>query len=499
MTVTRLPSTRPDPVPHVLHEGFWAAFGERPFLADVTFVATQGEVAVVMGPSGVGKTVNQGFAFGLIDPAEGWTVSGTTGGAAGIGALVFQQGGGLGHLSVRQNLLLVTRDEASVDRLLGEDRFNLKPDRLASQLSGGEKRRLAASVAAAAGKRLLWMDEPAAGLDIEQVEKLGTELRSLARRDDVAIVVTTHRADFAAAIADRILYQSFDGSLSEVTSPGGRWRAGDGPELDAALRRRLAAEGPRPDGGRRRRRRLLPLVDAAAVAVDGVASVVPIAAPDSPGARPTFLRSLRLAAWEGAFFYPLIGLIFGGIFLLVFLLTLPMISTARLLVEFGPTVVIRLSPAFAAILVGSRAGSAIAAWVGQWSAARLITFFELAGTDVRRRLLGPVWLGLAVSGPVATGTFALAVTSVFAGYLTVTGEGSIGALLGNFEAGAVALAAAKTAGFGAAVASVTVASAAAPKDDPTEVASAITRGIVGSAVAVMAVELVVLCIQLVTA
>jgi ABC-type transporter Mla maintaining outer membrane lipid asymmetry permease subunit MlaE len=215
-------------------------------------------------------------------------------------------------------------------------------------------------------------------------------------------------------------------------------------------------------------------------------------------ARRTFVHVFRLTAIESGFFAPFIGFIFGAIFLLIFELSFAFISTGRILVEFGPTIVLRLSPGFAAILVAASSGSTLSSWIGQMTANRQLDALSVLGVRIHTRIIGPSWVGMALSGVLGTFAFAFALTSVFAAYLWFSGEGRAMALLPRFAFQDTGAALAKTTLFGMLIASVIVTCAVEPKRDASEVASAVTRGTIRASIAVMLLELVILSVQFIT-
>ena len=465
--------------------------GGRRLLAGGTLEAQPGEVTVLMGPSGVGKSILADVIFGIEDGRAGGgleVTNGARGEAPDRGALVFQHGGGLPHLTVGQNVTLAGTDREHTRRTL--EALPLRDDQQTASLSGGQHRRLATARALVARRNLLWLDEPAAGLDVTGVDDLVEQLEVTAREDGVAIVVTTHRAELAVAVADRLVFLGYDGHLQSIEPV---------PEsavaLESTLRDRIRALGRPAIEGAPIRQRPLGLGPWLDLGVAGIGSVPRLLFGEASEDRITFRRAFRLAGIEGRSFYPFVGLIFGFIFVLIFKMALTFVSTGRVLVEFGPTVVLRLSPALSAILIAARAGSAISAWVGQMTQSRQLDAVKVLGVSVERRIAAPIWAGLTLAGALGTLSFALALVVVFAGYLLASGEGHPLALLMAFEPSAIAVTSLKAIGFSALVASVTVACALEPKHEPAEVASGITRGIVLSAVTVMLLELAILAVQ----
>ncbi len=481
--------------------------GRRCLLSGVSLRVERGRVTVLMGPSGVGKSILADVMFGLQPTRHDkqLNISGDLGSASAEGALVFQSGGGLPHLKVSENLHLVRPSAGAITQLLKD--FRLDPGQAAPTLSGGQNRQLATARALLAERSLLWLDEPAAGLDVTKVDELCRQLQAHASQHNIAVVVTTHRAEFAVAVADQLLFLGFGGKLVTVEPPavsegrteqGQGWQAGQAETLETHLRTLIRPEQQPQAGVQSRRRYPLDLWGWIERILTGLYSVLVLFGWRERGARCTLAHAFRLAAIESGFFAPFIGFIFGAIFLLIFELSFAFISTGRILVEFGPTIVLRLSPGFAAILVAASAGSTLSSWIGQMTANRQLDALRVLGVRVDTRIVGPAWVGMALAGVLGTFAFALALTSVFVAYLWLSGDGSMMALLQRFTIRDTGPALAKTTLFGMLIASVIVTCAVEPKRDASEVASAVTRGTIRASIAVMLLELVILTVQFLT-
>jgi ABC-type multidrug transport system ATPase subunit/ABC-type transporter Mla maintaining outer membrane lipid asymmetry permease subunit MlaE len=481
--------------------------GRRCLLSHVSLQVERGQVTVLMGPSGVGKSILADVLFGLQPSRHDHqlNVAGHLGSASDDGALVFQSGGGLPHLNVGENLHLVRPNTGAIAQLLKD--FQLEPGQSASTLSGGQNRQLATARALLAERSLLWLDEPAAGLDVTKVDELCRQLQAHASQHHIAVVVTTHRAEFAVSVADRILFLGFNGQLMVVDPPAfaqGRalrrsgWGAGQADALETRLRTLITPPRHPQVSVPSRRRHPLALWSWIESLWTGLCSILVLFGWRERESRCTFAHAFRLAAIESGFFTPFIGCIFGAIFLLIFELSFAFISTGRILVEFGSTIVLRLSPGFAAILVAASSGATLSSWIGQMTANRQLDALRVLGVRVHTRISGPAWVGMALSGVLGTLTFAGALTSIFVAYLWLSGDGSVMTLLQQFTARDTGAALAKTTLFGMLIASVIVTCAVEPKRDAGEVASAVTRGTIRASIAVMLLELVILSVQFLT-
>ena len=414
------------------------------------------------------------------------------------GRWFFSPAAALPHLNVGENLRLVRPRASAIDQLLKD--FHLEARQPAPTLSGGQNRQLATARALLAERHLLWLDEPAAGLDVTKVDELCRQLQTHARQHDIAVVVTTHRAEFAVAVADRLFFLGFGGKLVDVEPPlpDAGWQAGQAEVLEVRLRDLITAPQQAQASAPSRRRHALNLWGWIESIWTGLFSPLTLLGWREREARRTFSTPFTWPPLRAAFFAPFIGVIFGAIFLLIFELSFTFISTGRVLVEFGPTIVLRLSPGFAAILVAASSGSTLSSWVGQMTANRQLDALSVLGAPVRKRIAGPAWLGMALAGVLGTFAFALTLTAVFAAYLWFSGDGGVTALLQRFTWDNSGAALGKTALFGMLIASVIMTCATEPKRDASDVASAVTRGTIRASIAVMLLELVILAVQFVT-
>jgi ABC-2 type transport system ATP-binding protein len=197
----------------------------------------QGETLALLGPNGAGKTTTIECCEGYLTPDEGSVRVLGLDPIADARALrpqvgIMLQGGGL-YPHVRPEEALHTfaafhRDPDDPDRLLGElglDRVRRSRYR---QLSGGEQQRLALALALVGRPRVLFLDEPTAGLD-PVARRTTWELLKERTLDGTTIVVTTHLLEEAAAVADRVAIMD-RGRLIALGTPD-ELTAGDGGVL----------------------------------------------------------------------------------------------------------------------------------------------------------------------------------------------------------------------------------------------------------------------------
>jgi phospholipid/cholesterol/gamma-HCH transport system ATP-binding protein len=195
------------------------SYAGTPVLHDISFDVLPGEIFVIMGPSGSGKSVLLRLIAGLESPTTGSiTVDGQdpcleeTRDRVRL-ALVFQAGALFNSLSVYDNLALYPRehrsgDEASIRQkvmhalkiLSVEDAVNKFP----SELSGGMKKRVSIARALVMEPQLLLYDEPTSELDPVMGATITEIIATLKNEYSVTSIVVTHDRSLALTISNRV-------------------------------------------------------------------------------------------------------------------------------------------------------------------------------------------------------------------------------------------------------------------------------------------------------
>ncbi|MDO8420174.1 MAG: urea ABC transporter ATP-binding subunit UrtE [Rubrivivax sp.] len=193
-------------------------YGGSHILRNLAFEAKLGEVTVVLGRNGVGKTTLLKSLMGVVPVKTGRvTLDGVDITRAtpyervkrGIGYV--PQGREIfGRLTVEDNLRMGLATQPGGTAIPAE-LFELFPvleqmiHRRGGDLSGGQQQQLAIARALAAGPKLLMLDEPTEGIQPSIIKDIGRVIRMLADRKTMAIVLVEQYYDFAAELADQYL------------------------------------------------------------------------------------------------------------------------------------------------------------------------------------------------------------------------------------------------------------------------------------------------------
>jgi glutamate transport system ATP-binding protein len=211
------------------------SFGDLQVLRDVSLSMERGEVLVVVGPSGGGKstlcrTINRLEPIDsgriLFDgkplPAEGRELARHR---ADVG-MVFQSFNLFAHKTILQNITLgpvnvrktpKAQAETQAMDLLARVGIQNQAHKYPAQLSGGQQQRAAIARALAMQPRLMLFDEPTSALDPEMVSEVLDVMTRLAE-DGMTMIVVTHEMGFARNAANRVAFMA-DGQIVEIGAP----------------------------------------------------------------------------------------------------------------------------------------------------------------------------------------------------------------------------------------------------------------------------------------
>ena len=199
--------------------GLCKSFNGQAVLNGIDFEVQPGEIFVIMGPSGSGKSVLLKHLIGLESPDAGEIlINGESIQTPEIAskyrlAMVFQSGALFNSLTVGENVGLYLSEHrlkspAEIARIVAEklDDVGLKgtEDKTPGELSGGMKKRVAIARALVIEPQLILYDEPTSELDPLSAVVIGEEILKLQQRIQVTSLVVSHDRDLAFGVADRI-------------------------------------------------------------------------------------------------------------------------------------------------------------------------------------------------------------------------------------------------------------------------------------------------------
>jgi phospholipid/cholesterol/gamma-HCH transport system ATP-binding protein len=216
-------------------EGLCMGWGDRVIARDLSFKVERGEIFVVMGASGCGKSTLMRYLAGLEDPVEGhvWFegVDIHQGRLQDLNAIrrrfgvMFQAGALWSSMTVGENLMLPLHlfsplpQHAKVQMaefrlaLVGlQGSFDASP----STLSGGMIKRVAIARSLMLNPDVLFLDEPASGLDPVNAARLDELILALRQHLGTTVILVTHSVDSIFAVADRAIF--LDDQLKTMTA-----------------------------------------------------------------------------------------------------------------------------------------------------------------------------------------------------------------------------------------------------------------------------------------
>lgn len=213
--------------------GLHRSFGRQEVLKGLNFEVKPGEIFVLMGPSGSGKSVLLKHIIGLETPDAGEIfINGESIHAADVMsryrmALVFQSGALLNSLTVGENVGLYLSEHRlkspeEIRRIVAEklEVVGLKDteDKMPGELSGGMKKRAAIARALVIEPQLILYDEPTSELDPLSAVVIGQEILKLKERIHVTSLVVSHDRDLAFGVADRMAVIN-EGQILAIGTP----------------------------------------------------------------------------------------------------------------------------------------------------------------------------------------------------------------------------------------------------------------------------------------
>ena len=207
----------------VVVEGLTKSFGRRAVWRDVTLTLPAGEVSVMLGPSGTGKTVFLKSLIGLLKPERGRVL------VDGVDTVhcserqlyqvrrrfgvMFQDGALFGSLNLYDNIAFPLREhtkksEAEIRRIVGE-RMEMvglggEERKVPGEISGGMRKRAGLARALVLDPQIILCDEPDSGLDPVRTAYLSQLLIDLNAQIDATILIVTHNIQVARTVPDNM-------------------------------------------------------------------------------------------------------------------------------------------------------------------------------------------------------------------------------------------------------------------------------------------------------
>ncbi len=196
-----------------------AGYPGKVILRDVSFEIAKGEIFILLGGSGCGKSTIMKHMIGLNPVLAGrltlcgreWSAA-TRAELCGKIGVMYQSGALFGSMTCLENVMLPLEEFSSLGRaerrdraraLLADVELEDAADKLPSEISGGMRKRVAIARAMALGPEVVFLDEPSAGLDPITSASLDELILRLRGERGMTFVVVTHELPSIFKIADR--------------------------------------------------------------------------------------------------------------------------------------------------------------------------------------------------------------------------------------------------------------------------------------------------------
>ena len=264
----------------VIVNGLTKSFGRSTVWRDVSMTIPQGELSVIIGPSGTGKTVFLKSLIGLIKPEKGQIIiDGTDVCTCNERQLykvrkkfgvMFQDGALFGSMNLEDNIAFPLREhthktEAEIKRIVAEkmEMVGLAGDekKLPGEISGGMKKRVGLARGLVLDPEIILCDEPDSGLDPVRTALLAQLLVDVNAQIDATIITVTHNIEMTRTMPDNIgmlfrgelvmfgprevLLTSEDPVITQFVNGKKEGPIGMSEEKDEALAARAAGTAPK--------------------------------------------------------------------------------------------------------------------------------------------------------------------------------------------------------------------------------------------------------------
>ena len=245
--------------PEIKVTGLAIGYGERVLMENLDFEVRRGEIFFIMGGSGCGKSTLLKHLIGLYEPKRGDVL---IRGKSIVNAdeelrmkimrsfgVTYQGGALFGSLNVAENVAMPLEEYTDLSRAEIADEVEKKlalvglagfGHLMPAELSGGMRKRAGLARALALDPKLLFFDEPSAGLDPVSSAELDRLILGLRERLGATVVVISHELDSVMSIADRIIM--LDKQTRGIIAEGDPRKLRDSAE-DPTVRRFLNRDG----------------------------------------------------------------------------------------------------------------------------------------------------------------------------------------------------------------------------------------------------------------